>query len=443
MLGAGKSGLGAARLAHKLGLQPVVFEQGKAEAFTKILPEFQALSIPVVFGFDACDAFLAQHAAEFRQAIISPGLDASWDLPRRFTEKGIPILGEIEFAWRELPDSVTVGITGTNGKTTTTALLEHMFNALGQSSIACGNYGYALSEVACETHRYEVLALEISSFQLETIQSFRPKVAIWLNFAPDHLDRYPDEKAYFDAKFRIFENQETSDFSVIRAGGGLEGIRSQILTFTTEPHLDADFQWDGEALSFRNHTIAHRDELPFTERHNVENLMAVLGAGYALGNGFAEMIQALKSFKQGEHRCERVATVQGRTYINDSKATNLHALETCLKSQDQPVVLIAGGKEKGLDYTPLRDFIQEKVSHLVLIGEIQNKLKTLFSDLVPCHEASSMEDAVKLASQFSVDSQSVVLSPGTSSFDMYSGYVARGEAFRQAVAKLQSVPPQL
>jgi UDP-N-acetylmuramoylalanine--D-glutamate ligase len=361
-------------------------------------------------------------------------------LPRVFTDAGVPLIGEMEFAWRAVRHIPAVGITGTNGKTTTTELLERMFVGCGRRTIACGNYGLALSEVAASDVPYDVLTIEVSSFQLETITSFRPKVALWLNFAPDHLDRYPDNEAYFTAKRHIFDYMTGDDFAVIRAGESLGELAPKVITFTTDSGVTADFQLAGDEIEFRGSRVCGVTELPLHERHNVENQMAAMGAGWCLGLEFPDMVKGLAGYNPAQHRCELVRTVNGRRYINDSKATNLHALETCLRSQDEPVVLIAGGKEKGLDYTPFRPLVTTKVSAIVTIGEIAEKLSALFSDLVPCRPAITIPEAVRIATELAKPGQSIVLSPGTSSFDMFSGYAERGNVFRDAVNALAAHP---
>jgi len=438
ILGAGRSGLGAARLARKLGGLPVVFDQGTPAAMQKAVDAMAAENLSCVLGLEAATQAVTE--TSFALAVISPGLDARWPLPAIFTAAGVPIIGEIEFAWRPLRTVPVVGITGTNGKTTTTELLERLLNSCGRCTIACGNYGHALSEVAYSGENYDVLTVEISSFQLETITTFQPKVALWLNFAPDHLDRYPDEKAYYDAKVRIFDYMTADDIAVVRAGENVGQIKAKIITFTTQAGVEADFMLEGETILFRGEAIGRTSQLPLQERHNVENEMAALGAGWALGLTFPEMLAGLAGYEAAHHRCELVKTVNGHAYVNDSKATNLHALESCLKSQDAPVVLIIGGKEKGLDYGPFRPLLKEKVTALVTIGEIGEKLATLFRDTVPTRSAATVPDSVRVATEMAAPGQAIVFSPGTSSFDMFSGYVERGNVFRDAVLAL---PEQL
>jgi UDP-N-acetylmuramoylalanine--D-glutamate ligase len=439
ILGAGRSGLGAAKLARKHGATCVVFDDGEPAKLTRAVADLGAAGFACLIGLD--QAKLAAAESRFDLCVTSPGLDAGWPLPRVFTDAGVPLIGEMEFAWRALKHIPVVGITGTNGKTTTTELIERMLTGCGKSTVACGNYGLALSEVAAGEVSYDVLTVEVSSFQLETITSFRPKVALWLNFAPDHLDRYPANDAYFAAKRRIFDYMTNDDFAVTRAGEPLGVLAPRTITFTTEDGVAADFQLEDGVVTFRGERVCGVTELPLRERHNVENEMAALGAGWCLGLKFPAMVKGLAGYNPAQHRCELVRVVNGRRYINDSKATNLHALETCLKSQDHPVVLIAGGKEKGLDYSPFRPLVRAKVSAIVTIGEISQKLTDLFSDLVPCRSAKTVPDAVHVATELAAPGQTVVFSPGTSSFDMFSGYAERGNVFRDAVNSLAADTP--
>lgn len=434
ILGAGRSGLAAARLARAGGARPVVFDTGSPEKLAGDLAKLHAENITAVTGLSGARQIAEQE--KFDLVVTSPGIDATWELPVIFTSRGIPLIGEIEFAWRHLQDTPVVAITGTNGKTTTTELVERMFNGCGRRTIACGNYGHPLCEVAVSGVRYDVLTVEVSSFQLETITSFRPRVGIWLNFAPDHLDRYPDMRSYFAAKRRIFDYMTDDDVAIIRHGEPLHDLKPKTVTFSTANDDGADYTLEGNAIRLHGDSIASVNDLPLHEPHNIENEMAALAAGRALGLGFPEMIRALRGYEPARHRCEIVREHQGHLYINDSKATNLHAVESCLQSQKTPVVLIAGGKEKGIDYTPFRPLLKEKTTALVAIGEIAGKLCDLFAHDVPCHRAASVAEAVNIASSLASPGQAVVFSPGTSSFDMFSGYAERGNAFRDAVLSL-------
>lgn len=436
ILGAARSGLSAARLARQLGGRPVVFDSGDPAKLAGDVARLKAESIDFVQGLDGAQK--AAVAGTFHLVVTSPGIDATWPLPRIFTDRGVPLVGEIEFAWRVLRPTPVAAITGTNGKTTTTELLERMFNHCGRKTIACGNYGLPLCEVAIRGEKYDVLTVEVSSFQLETITSFQPKVALWLNFAADHLDRYPDMESYFAAKHRIFDYMTPEDTAVVRAGESLGTIKPKTVTFTTEPGINADYTLREKAIFHHGVSVAAVADLPLQELHNIENQMAALATGRTFGLEFSDMIHGLQGYEPARHRCEMVREHRGHAYYNDSKATNLHAVESCLRSQAAPVVLIAGGKEKGIDYTPFRPLFQEKITALVTIGEIAGKLRDLFSDIVPCQTAANIPEAVRLATDMARPGQAIVLSPGTSSFDMFSGgYAERGNAFRDAVLALE------
>ncbi|TLD68990.1 UDP-N-acetylmuramoyl-L-alanine--D-glutamate ligase [Phragmitibacter flavus] len=438
ILGAGRSGLGAARLARRLGAEVVVFDDGDPASLQKAVKSFESEGISLKIGLDE-----ARHACgeiRFSMVVISPGLDAGWPLPKIFTDGGVPLIGEMEFAWRELRHIPVVAITGTNGKTTTTELLERIFEGCGKRTIACGNYGLALSEVALSEEPYDVLTLEVSSFQLETIVDFHPQVALWLNFAADHLDRYPDEDTYFVAKRHIFDNMTADDVAIVRKGERLGDLVPKVVTFSTDEGADSDFQLKGTDVWLNGEVIASVNDFPLKERHNIENQMSALAAGLSMGLEVPAMLDALNGYAAARHRCELVRIVNGRRYINDSKATNLHALETCLRSQDEPVVLIIGGKEKGLDYSPLAGLLHAKVAGLVLIGEIADKLFDQFSSLVPCRKAVSVPESVQVATEMAALDQDIVFSPGTSSFDMFSSYVERGNVFCDAVMRLTESP---
>jgi UDP-N-acetylmuramoylalanine--D-glutamate ligase len=434
ILGAGRSGLGAARLVKKLGGTPVVFDDGDPTKLEPAVQKLTAEGFATVIGLESARACIK--AATFAKVVTSPGLDASWPLPTVFTNVGIPLIGEIEFA-SENTTTPIIGITGTNGKTTTTELTALILNECGHKTLPCGNYGLALCDVVEAGEAYDVLTVEVSSFQLETITAFHPAVSVWLNFAPDHLDRYPYVETYKKAKLRIFENQTSEDWVILRQGEDVGDIAPKRLIFSAERGADsADFLFRDEAIWFRGERVAGARDTKLRGRHNMENLMAALGIGWTRGLGFDEMMAAAAKYEPAHHRCELVSTVNGREYINDSKATNLHALEACLKSQDDQVILIAGGKEKGLDYSPFRPLLKEKVSGLVTLGEIGQQLADLFHDIVPVQIVKTVPDSVRAATEMAQPGQTIIFSPGTSSFDMFSGYVERGNVFREAVLAL-------
>ncbi len=424
ILGAGRSGLGAARLARLHGAEVTIFDEGDN---AKPVEDFRC-----VLGQAARD--LVVNPGEFQQVIISPGLDEHWPLPKKFTDAGVPLVGETEFAFH-LTDMPMAAITGTNGKSTCTELIAALFNGCGLKSLPCGNHGVSLSEVVASGVRYDVLALEISSFQLETIRDFRAKASLWLNFAPDHLDRYPDMESYFAAKARVFENVRAEDVAIVRAGESVSSGAAERWTFSAYGE-EAGYTYRAGSFYHLGEEIGSASGLKLRGKHNMENVLAALMTGRVFGLEYSDMLKAMESYEPPRHRCELVRTLHDREYINDSKATNLHALEACLRSQERPIVLIAGGKDKELDYTPLRAGLNGQVRAMVLIGEIAEQLKQTFGDLLPCQCATDMADAVRLATEVSQAGDAIILSPGTSSFDMYTGYGQRGEVFREAVNAL-------
>lgn len=434
ILGAGRSGLGAARLARLNGADVTVIDEADDLKIKSSLDKFHDEGFRTIAGQSARN--LVVNPGDFHRAIISPGLDLAWPLPLKFTSAGVTLEGEMEFAFN-LTKMPLVGITGTNGKSTCTELVAHIFNECGKRSIPCGNHGMSLSEVVASGITYDVLALEVSSFQLETIKNFRAKASLWLNFAPDHLDRYAGMQEYYTAKARIFENVRSDDVAIVKAGENVSSGMAKRLSFSAygEPanatYSNGKFLIDGQSI------LASSD-IRLRGRHNMENVLAAILACHVYGIPYEAALAAVESYVPPAHRCELVKVLDGREYINDSKATNLHALEACIGAMDRPLVLIIGGKQKGLDYTPLRRSIMGHVRAMVFIGEIRHMLHETFGDMIPCRMAVDMEEAVRIATELSQVGDSIVLSPGTSSFDMYSGYAQRGDAFRNATCKLIS-----
>jgi len=282
-----------------------------------------------------------------------------------------------------------------------------------------------------------VVSLELSSFQLETIRTLHPVVAIWLNFAPDHMDRYPTVEAYRAAKLRIFENQTAADTVVVRSGENLPELAARVVTFSTTEST-ADWYSDGRTIGHGGEAWLDMDrDTSLRGLHNAENTMAALAACHALGISSMNMREALHGYAPPPHRCELIRTLDGVEYLNDSKATNLHALESALRSQTRPVVLIAGGKEKGLDYSPVIPLLAKKALAVVTFGQIARPLADLFGSAVSCESVSTLADAVKAARSLAPRGSTVLLSPGTSSFDQFTGYEQRGNAFRDLVHQLR------
>ncbi len=430
VLGAGLSGTAAALLLKEEGADVTVLDSAEEKNLLKsTLDNLRAQGIKVSSG-SAAD----NDKTSYDLIVLSPGIDPLSALARNFSERKIETIGELELGWRSCALPV-IAITGTNGKTTTTELLAQMLNACGQRTVACGNIGKPLCEVVRRQKDFDVLTVEVSSFQLETIQTFRPTVALWLNFAPDHLDRYRSVWEYREAKLRIFENQTADDFAIINAAETLRNVRARKITFSAYAD-SADFRLTEGAIVYENQVVLRLADTKLRGSHNIENLMATLAAGRARGLSFAQMVPPLSSYEPRPHRCEFVRTVAGVDYVNDSKATNLDAVEKALAAQSKPVVLIAGGKDKGFNFEPLRALVQEKVKSTVLIGEMATRIARDWDGAVPCEMAGSLADAVERAHAAAKPGDVVLFSPGTSSFDMFKSYADRGDQFRTLVHAL-------
>ncbi len=429
VLGAGRSGEAAGRLAVREGASVTVYDSGDAERLRPAMERLGADGMTVVCG----PAALAG-APEAELAIISPGIDLGSPLAHRFSQNGVRIIGEIEFA-HAFSKAPVIGITGTNGKTTTTELVATILNGCGVRTEAGGNYGKPYSELVLSGTSYDVVTLEISSFQLEAIEKFHCEISVWLNFAADHLDRYPGIEEYREAKLRIFETQTADDWAVVNAMDVPEGIAARTVTFSAHTE-SADYTLDGSRVLKNGESVLDVRNTRLRGTHNAENLMAALATGSLRGLEFDHMQKAVRDYSPPRHRCELVAEIDGREFINDSKATNLHALESSLRGQDGRVVLIAGGKDKGLPFETIVETVGRCASHAILIGEIREAIASAWRHAVPCETAGSVEEAVVMADRCAVRGQTVLFSPGTSSFDMFGGYEERGDAFRDAVTQL-------
>ena len=424
ILGAGRSGVAAARLALAKGAREACILDASPTA-TCTAGE----GIGFIPGATEEDA--RAYAAEL--VVISPGIEADIPWTLAFASAGAPIIGETELAF-DFCRARIVAITGTNGKTTTTALIEHVLRAAGHTAIACGNYGYPLSAVVMEEPQPEFAVLEVSSFQMETIVNFRPEVAIWLNFAPDHMDRYRKVEDYYNAKKRIFENMDEGQLAIVRVGENPPGLRPRVVEFSA---VDSS----GQLFYKEGHIVEHGEPLmslrgtPMEQAHNAENCMACILACRAVGLTDAEIAEGIHSFSPPGHRCETVAEMDGVLWLNDSKSTNLHSTEAAVRSQTRPVILIAGGKDKGLDYSAINPMLRQKAKLCISFGQIAEQLENTFSPACSTLRVETVQEAVEAAAARAERGDVVLFSPGTSSFDQFTGYVQRGQCFRDAVHK--------
>jgi len=437
VVGLAKTGIACARFLASKGARVTVTDMRSEAALQTQLAELAEYEISRELERHAEATFLASDLI-----VVSPGVPM--DLPQLVAaqQAGVEIISEIELAWRFM-DAPLAAITGTNGKTTTTTILGTIFKHNGYHTFVGGNIGDPLIEVA-EAHQiWDQVVAEISSFQLEWITSFRPTVAALLNLSEDHLDRYPDYQAYINAKLRIFENQTEEDFAVVNRDDALvwqhaQNLKAQVFPFSRKHQLDEGiFCCDG-VITYRHN--GHEECFPTAAIrlqgvHNLENIMAALACALLLGCRPDETFETVLCFEALHHRMEFVRTVNGVSWYEDSKATNVGSVEKALESFDN-ITLIAGGKDKGGSYAPLAPLVRERVQHLVLIGEAAERMERELGLLTDTRRAASLEEAVLIAAEITSQGGTVLMSPACSSFDMFKDYEERAQRFIAAVKAL-------
>jgi UDP-N-acetylmuramoylalanine--D-glutamate ligase len=433
VLGLGRSGVAAARLLKRCGANVLALDSGTSSQLAERAELLRGEGIEVVTG-----AAAVTDPTRHDLAVLSPGIEESAPLVVNVTSKGTPLIGELELAYT-LATSPVVAITGTNGKTTTTELTARMLRGAGIRAEACGNIGTPMSELLLGEEPALHVA-EVSSFQLETIRTFRPKVALWLNLSPNHLDRYPSMEEYREAKLRIFLNQTEEDWAVVLHGSEIPPLKARAITFSATDSAADLILSGGTKILHRGKLLLDMEATKLRGPHNAANLMAAFGAGIALGADTRAMASAVGDYAPPAHRCEPVAVKKGVTWINDSKATNLDAMEQAIRSVQGPLLLIAGGKDKGFEFAPIAPLVRERVSRAILIGEMRHRIARDWAP-VPTVLADTLDEAVAAAAGDAAPGSTVLFSPGTSSFDMFRDYVRRGEEFRRLVLALPEASP--
>ena len=376
----------------------------------------------------------------------SPGIPDNVALVEQIVEKGIPVVSEIEFA-SKYTDATIIGITGTNGKTTTTSLVYHLVKEEGLSAGCAGNIGDSFAKMVAE-EELEYYVLEISSFQLDGIVDFKPKVAIITNITPDHLDRYDYKfENYIASKFRIAMNQDSSDYLIYDADDEVitkwldsNPVQSKLVPFSLkrEQQFGAWLDKDTIIIKVEQNTLKmSTDFLTLDGQHNVKNAMAASLASMLVGVRKESLRQSIQSFQGVPHRLEKVLTINHVEYINDSKATNVNAAYYALDGIKKPIVWIVGGVDKGNDYSELMPMVREKVNGIICLGVDNSKLFETFGSVVePMVETTSMDEAVKIAYKMATRGNAVLLSPACASFDLFENYEDRGNQFKSAIRKL-------
>ncbi|MFH1692624.1 MAG: UDP-N-acetylmuramoyl-L-alanine--D-glutamate ligase [Candidatus Omnitrophota bacterium] len=407
VIGMGRSGLSAAKLLKAKGARVSVSDGADMHKHEAVSAELKAMGIGVELG---------RHSRSFIEGrdmvVVSPGV-AFDALPCLWAQElGVEIISEIELGFLCCPAEI-IAITGTNGKTTTTTLIYEVLKASGRRAYCAGNIGTPFTQEVLSMGQADYVSLEVSSFQLERIKKFRPKVSVILNVTPDHMDRYASMDEYCAAKKRIFLNQGVGDWLIVN--GQDEALKRM--------------SQDSRAQVFFFDRSGHQGKFN-------QNQLAVLAVAKVLGISEDVVLGVFEAFKGVEHRMEYVGQLEGVEFINDSKATNIDSTIWALNNIKRPAVLIAGGRDKGSDFSGLRDLVRQKVRSVVLVGEASEQIYSAWKGVLPCHKVKKFEEAVELAYQSAKTGECVLLSPMCKSFDMFADYEHRGRIFKDIVNHL-------
>ncbi|MBQ6192660.1 MAG: UDP-N-acetylmuramoyl-L-alanine--D-glutamate ligase [Bacteroidaceae bacterium] len=439
ILGAAESGVGAAALAKVKGFDVFVSDMGKIkDNYKQVLRDYD---VPWEEGKHTEELIL--NAVE---VVKSPGIPEDAPMVQKVRDAGIPVISEIEFAGR-YTDAKMICITGSNGKTTTTSLIYHIFKKAGYNAGLAGNIGRSLALQIAEGCTYDYYIIELSSFQLDNMYDFRANIAILLNITPDHLDRYENSmQKYTDAKMRIVQNQTEDDAfiywnddPIITAELRKYGIKAKMCPFSIiKKEGMIGYIADGQyVIEYPTPFNMEQESLSLRGKHNMYNSLAAGIAARISGIDDASLRQSLSDFEGVEHRLQKVARVGGVQYINDSKATNVDACWYALESMTTPTILIIGGKDKGNDYNAIKELVQKKCAGLVYLGADNSKLHDFFDGMgIPVADTNNMKDCVEACSRMAKPGYTVLLSPCCASFDLFKNMEDRGEQFCEQVRNL-------
>jgi UDP-N-acetylmuramoylalanine--D-glutamate ligase len=440
VVGLGKSGVAAALFLKARGARVTVSDTKTEDELRAEIPVLLDHGIAVETGGHGERTFRGQDLI-----VVSPGVPVDAPPLVQARALGETVIGEVELAAQFLPAPI-VAITGSNGKTTTTTLTGEILAGAGFQTLVGGNIGTPAISLAERALTVSFVVLEVSSFQLETIKAFRPRVAVILNITPDHLDRHRTFQTYIEAKARIFENQQDDDFAVLNADdpttAGLGGrTRAQVFWFTRKKEMEKGACVRDGRILFRDangqREIMLASEIPLQGAHNVENALAAICVGSLLGCEAKQIRRTVQQFKAVEHRLEYVATIQGVEYYNDSKATNVDATIKALESFPANIHLILGGKDKGSDYTLLNALLRTRVKRVYTIGAAAAKIESHIKGAAEVVHAETLENAVRRAAAIAKEGDIVLLAPACASFDQFQSYEHRGRVFKEAVHALE------
>ena len=443
LVGLAKTGVSTIKKLDKLGASIVVTDIKPKEKLEDILSQLNGLNnIEYILGSHPEDI------SDIDLTIVSPGVPLDLPFIEKLKESNVKIIGEVELAYTLSNNPIFVGITGTNGKTTTTSLVGEIFKEANRDTYIVGNIGNPVIDTVDYTDKNSVLVTELSSFQLESIDTFRPKVSSILNITEDHLNRHHTMENYINAKARIFENQEKSDFSILNYDDSIvrnlnKNNNASILYFSRQEKIDQGVYLDENnniviSIDGKQITVLNRNELSLPGDHNLENAMAAILMTYVVGVDLEVIKHVLITFKGVEHRLEFVTNKNGIMFVNDSKGTNPDSTIKAIGSYERPIILIAGGMDKHSDFTDMMKCATKNVKELVLLGETADKIEASArkEGLENITKVKNMEEAVKKAYELAKDGDVVLLSPGCASWDMYPNFEARGLDFKENIYKL-------
>lgn len=439
IIGAARSGVGAAKLAKKYGAIPFVSDSGSEDKLKSNLLVLKNSNIDYEVGQHS------QRVYDCDMMVVSPGVPSDAEVIKTAKVKNLKVISEIEFAsW--FCKGTIIGITGTNGKTTTTSLCGYLFNECGAKTYVAGNIGLAFSEIADQVKENEFVSLEVSSFQLDLIDKFNPKVAMILNITPDHLNRYENSvERYALSKQRIYMNQTENDFLILGLDSELLNQyilqhKSKTFWFSTKEKVHDGCWLAGNRVVFsrngKEEFSCNVSDIFIRGEHNIQNAMAVIVAAKIFDFENEKIIGALNTFRGVEHRLEFVKEIEGIKFINDSKATNIDSVIVALKSFDEPIFLILGGLDKGNDYSTIEELVIKKVKKIYAIGSSAEKIFNYFHNKVKTEIRKDLEEVVASALSEARAGDVVLLSPACASFDMFENYEHRGKVFKEIVNKI-------
>jgi len=443
VVGLRRTGVAAARFLANRGARVTVTDKGDSSSFAQERESLRGLPVEYALGSHRSEDFISADLI-----VVSPGVPLSIPEIAAARERGAEVICELELAARFIAVPI-VAISGTNGKSTVTSLIGEMLKRGGRKTFVGGNIGNPLLNLVNSNESAEVAVVEVSSFQLEGIESFRPHVAVMLNITPDHLDRYPDMEAYIEAKARIFLNQNAEDWAVVNGDDEIV-LRSLGDVLSRQAHFSIKNPPPSPARAWARGSeimleLSHPDRktevvstvgMKLEGAHNLENAVAAAAAARLVDVPIEAIEGVLKEFTGLAHRVQFVREVGGARYYDDSKGTNVGAVEKSLVGFNSPVVLIAGGLDKGGDFTTLRPLLKERARALVLMGAARNKMTAQIGDVVPTESASDMKDAVERARRLARPGDVILLSPACASFDMFRSYAHRGDVFQQVVREI-------